>query len=290
MSYYGLPLLKRPHWKWHVPLYFFLSGLAGASYLIATVGEWLGSGADRPIVAAGRRLALGGVVAGVPLLVEDLGRPARFHHMLRIVKPRSPMSAGSWALAFFGAFAAGSALLQELAAPPWLRRAVGLCGLPFATFVASYTGVLLAATAVPLWAKARLFLPPLFLLSGTSTAVAMIGLLSRRSRRLRGLELVALTGELCAVAGLVGAVGRRAGRPLLAGRQAGPFWLGAVGLGQVVPLLLHAGRARGHGRSGVPEGLAAGLVIVGGLLMRWTLVEAGKASSDDPEAALAYHG
>jgi formate-dependent nitrite reductase membrane component NrfD len=290
VSYYGLPVLKRPHWKWQIPLYFFLSGLAGSSYLIATVAEWLGSGADRPIVAAGRYLALGGVTAGVPLLIDDLGRPTRFHHMLRIVKPRSPMSVGSWALTFFGGFAAGSALLQRMAAPTRLRRMVGLCGLPFAAFVASYTGVLLAATAVPLWARARLFLPPLFVLSGTSTALALIGLLSRMPGRLRDLEAVALVGELCAVAALVGALGPRIGRPLLAGRTAGPFWVGAVGLGQIAPLLLHASQARGRARSRTLEALGAGLVIVGGLLTRWTLVEAGKASADDPEAALAHHG
>ena len=290
MSYYGLPSLKRPHWKWHIPLYFFVSGLAGASYLIATLGEWLGAPSDRPIVAAGRRLALGGVAAGVPLLVDDLGRPTRFHHMLRIVKPRSPMSLGSWALAVFGAFAAGSLLLQELNAPGWLRRLVGLCGLPFATFVASYTGVLLAATAVPLWARGRLFLPPLFLLSGTSTALALIGLLSRRPERLRSLELTALVGELCAAAALIAALGRVIGRPLRSGRPAPVFWVGAVGLGQVVPVVLGAAGSHARGRAGALEAVGAAAVVAGGLLMRWSIVEAGKYSADDPEAARAHHG
>jgi formate-dependent nitrite reductase membrane component NrfD len=154
-GYHGMPVLKRAQWTWQIPLYFFLSGLAGTAYLVATAAELLGDEDDRPVVTWGRRLALAGVVGGVPLLIDDLKRPERFLNMLRIVKPRSPMSMGAWALFLFGPFAAVGVL-----SPP---KVVGLAGAPLAAFVSSYTGVLLAATAVPLWGKARLWLAPLFL-------------------------------------------------------------------------------------------------------------------------------
>ena len=35
------------------------------------------------------------------MLVLDLGDPLRFHHMLRVFKPSSPMSLGTWSLAAY---------------------------------------------------------------------------------------------------------------------------------------------------------------------------------------------
>jgi formate-dependent nitrite reductase membrane component NrfD len=289
LSYHGLPPLRRPHWKWQIPLYFWLSGLASWSYVFATVLDLVGEPADRPIVRTGRYLAVAGAALGAPLLIDDLKRPARFLNMLRVFKLGSPMSVGSWALTAFGAFGALSAAIEWrmtrsfresgplcwLAGRPIRRRAIGVFGLPFALVVGSYTGVLLSATAVPLWSRGRVALPPLFVLSGASTALAALSLLSRAHGRLRRLELAALAGELVATAGLLGALGPRIGRPLLRSRL---FWGGAVGLGQVAPLLL-----RGRGP-------ASALALLGALALRWSVVESGKASADDPEASFAHHG
>ncbi|HEY3110001.1 MAG TPA: NrfD/PsrC family molybdoenzyme membrane anchor subunit, partial [Chloroflexota bacterium] len=150
VGYYGLPALKRPHWRWQIPLYFFLSGLAGAAYLLAALADLFGGEEDEPVASTGRWLALVALLPCPLLLIDDLERPGRFRHMLRIVKPRSPMSVGSWALTLFGGLAGGSALLELVGAPRQLRRGLGLLGAPVAAFVGTYTGVLLAATAVPI--------------------------------------------------------------------------------------------------------------------------------------------
>jgi formate-dependent nitrite reductase membrane component NrfD len=259
-GYHGLPVLKRAQWTWQIPLYFFLSGMAGTAYLVATAAEVLGDEEDRPVVTWGRRLALTGVAAGVPLLVDDLKRPERFMNMLRIVKPRSPMSIGAWALFLFGPFAA----LGVFRTP----KLVGLLGAPLAAFVSSYTGVLLAATAVPLWGRARAWLAPLFFCSGLSTSVAALRLLTG-NRKLRDLETAALCGEMVATAGMLRALGPL-GRPLY-GRS--EFWI-SVALGQVLPLLAKRAEV---------------LALVGGLLLRYEVVEAGKRSADDPQSAFLYH-
>src|SRR5690606_27448765 len=96
----------------------------------------------------------------------DLGRPARFVHMLRIFKPRSPMSMGSWCLTAFGGLATtavGADLLGRRVAARRLGAAAAVAG----GYLGSYTGVLLASTAVPVWARSRLLLGPIFV----STAV-----------------------------------------------------------------------------------------------------------------------
>jgi formate-dependent nitrite reductase membrane component NrfD len=288
VGYYGLPALKRPHWQWQVPLYFFLSGLAGAAYLLATLADLFGADEDQPVVSTGRWLALVALLPCPPLLIDDLARPDRFLHMLRIVKPRSPMSVGSWGLTLFGGLAGGSALLELVGAPRRLRRGLGLAGAPLAAFVGTYTGVLLAATAVPIWGRARAFLSPIFFLSGCSAALAAIGLTLKldgrerpgTARRLRELEMLVLAGELALTSAELRHLGPLA-RPLVA-RPYGPtFWGGSVVVGQVVPLLLGL-----LGRGAVLSHL---LVLVGSWVTRWVVVRAGKASADDAQAAFGYH-
>ena len=171
-SYYNMPVIKAPHWRWLVINYFFLAALTGSTSTIATLAE-LFSG-DRALVRAGRYLSFAALLPCPPLLVLDLGRPERFLNMLRIVKLKSPMSLGSWALSFHGLFCGALAALQLLAdltgrdllAGP--RRALGIAGLPFAGFVSGYTGLLLAATNVPLWARNYLLLGPTFIASAST--------------------------------------------------------------------------------------------------------------------------
>jgi formate-dependent nitrite reductase membrane component NrfD len=288
VGYYGLPPLKRPHWRWQIPLYFFFSGLAGAAYLLAAIADLFGSDEDRPVATVGRGLALAALLPCPLLLIDDLERPERFLHMLRIVKLRSPMSVGSWVLTLFGGLAAGSALLELMAAPRALGRGLGLLGAPVAAFVGAYTGVLLSATAVPLWGRSRAFLSPIFFLSGSAAALSAISLtlrLGRRSRpateqRLRDLQALVLAGELALTSAELRHLGPLA-RPLVAGRHGPRFWGGAVLAGQVAPLAL--------GLTGRAAPLQDVLVLVGSWLTRSVVVQAGKASADDPQAAFAYH-
>ncbi|HTV56005.1 MAG TPA: NrfD/PsrC family molybdoenzyme membrane anchor subunit, partial [Terriglobia bacterium] len=152
-GYYGLPLLKPPQWRWEVPAYFFLGGAAGAAAVIAGVGELCR--ADGRLVRDARWVAALGGAASPLFLISDLGRPSRFLGMMRVFKLRSPMSVGSWTLAVFSSAAAG-ALISDIARERGLRLAwIGIGARTLATVtglpLASYTGVLLGATAIPVW-------------------------------------------------------------------------------------------------------------------------------------------
>ncbi|TAK22350.1 MAG: polysulfide reductase [Chloroflexota bacterium] len=300
-GYHSLPVLRRPHWKWHIPLYFSISGTASGAYSVAAFADASGRTDDRPIARAGRLIALGGVLATVPLLIDDLGRPERFHHMLRVFKPRSPMSMGAWGLGLFGTFAgiltAIDVLGDRARFPAGLRHAIGMLGMPLSLFLSGYTGVLLAATAVPLWARGRLLFGPLFALSAVGTGLSAIELALSGSidshhgarKRLRDLDITILLAELGVTAALPRVLGRF-GRPLTVSPWGQPFWF-AVAIGQVIPLGLRLASPRADPATGrFCATLAAILTLLGGLMLRWTVVEAGKTSADDPAAAFAFHG
>ena len=95
-GYYGLPILKRPAWKWEIALYFFFEGISGGSYVLCTVASLLGGKRHARAIRTGRYLSFFTMLLCPPLLIIDLGRPERFHHMLRIWKKTSPMNHGAW--------------------------------------------------------------------------------------------------------------------------------------------------------------------------------------------------
>src|SRR5689334_20966443 len=84
-TYYGIPPIKKPHWKWEIILYFFLGGIASGAYTIATIAEVFGDARHRPVIRAGRFVALPCLIISPILLIKDLGKPTRFFNMLRIV-------------------------------------------------------------------------------------------------------------------------------------------------------------------------------------------------------------
>src|ERR687889_866941 len=100
-DYYGIPPIKEHTWTWEVPVYFWLGGIGAGSHLISTVAQLLGW-KDPAFFRATRYTVLVTMILSPILLIMDLGRPERFYNMLRIVKLRSPMSTGSWALTSFG--------------------------------------------------------------------------------------------------------------------------------------------------------------------------------------------
>jgi formate-dependent nitrite reductase membrane component NrfD len=108
------------------------------------------------------------------LLISDLGRPARFLNMLRMFKVTSPMSVGSWILSGTGATVAAAAARSLIG---WPRRAGalagGAAGAVFGPGLVTYTGVLLADTAVPVWHEARALLPIVFAGSAMASAGAV---------------------------------------------------------------------------------------------------------------------
>ncbi|HYP43859.1 MAG TPA: NrfD/PsrC family molybdoenzyme membrane anchor subunit [Propionibacteriaceae bacterium] len=177
-SYYGRQVVKAAPWEAAIPAYLFMGGLAAGSAL-------LGAGADlsgRPTLRrAGRIGSLGFLSLSMAALVADLGRPERFINMLRVFKPTSPMSVGTWILTAFGpgAAVAGGAEIARLLPYDfgvWGRlldfaaRPAGLSSAVVAPAVASYTAVLLTDTATPAWHDAHRELP--FVFVGSAAAAS----------------------------------------------------------------------------------------------------------------------
>lgn len=300
-GYYDYPVIKRPVWTWEVPVYFWLGGMAGGAYLTASAAGLFGDADDRHATEAGFYLAAAAALPCAPLLIADLGRPERFHHMLRVFKPLSPMNLGAWTLAGFTPVAVSRAVAQaskDGRLPALLSSLaklipgglLDLAGSFFGLVLAGYTGVLLAATNVPLWAKSKL-LPAVFTASGVSAGAAAVSWSARdratrrTARKLETIETAGALAELGLIAGFIAQSGRAA-KPLREAPYAAPFWLGAVGLGSLVPLFVRgAGRLTGERTQRRLGNLAALCTIAGSLLLRWTIFEAGKVSSQDQAAS-----
>src|SRR4029077_9590982 len=163
-GYYNYPVVRRPVWTWEVPTYFWLGGMAAGAYLTASLAQNFGSADHRRVGAGGFCGSAAALVPCAPLLIADLGRPERFHHMLRIFKPLSPMNLGAWTLTGFtpiafaraASHAAGTGLLRGplgTLASFVPKRLAELTGVVLGLTLAGYSGVLLAATNIPLWAK-----------------------------------------------------------------------------------------------------------------------------------------
>jgi hypothetical protein len=277
-SYYGLPLLKPPVWTWEVPSYFFVGGAAGAAAVIAAVART--AGADRALVRDARWIAAAGAAASPPLLISDLGRPERFLNMLRVFKLQSPMSVGAWTLVAFS-HAAGAAAFADLV-DRWTkgRLPVTLLGNAAETVAAAtglvlstYTGVLIGATAVPVWSKNVRLLPVQFAASGVGAAASLLELLGHRDAALHRLALGAAAVETLIGFGLEGP-GEPALEPVRHGRSGRITRAGGI-LSGPVPLALRLLAPR----SPTARRLAAVSTIAGSLLTRFGWIEAGRSST-----------
>src|ERR1700761_9112247 len=162
------PMMKAPVWSREVPIYFWFGGMAAGASFVGVACDLAG---DERSARIARKVALAALMPSPPLLILDLGRPERFYNMLRIFKPRSPMSMGSWCLTAFGGLASG-AVFADLLGRRKTARSLGAANAVVAGYLGSYTGVLLASTAVPVWARSRLFLGPIFISTATLTGAA----------------------------------------------------------------------------------------------------------------------
>ncbi len=298
-GYYGLPILKRPFWKWEIALYFFFEGVSGSAYVLSTVAGLVDNKRFAGPIRSARVLSFFTMVVCPPLLIMDLGRPERFHHMLRIWKKTSPMNHGAWALSGYGAIASFLTLLAvparwiplEIAAgalgflQEWMpERLISVLGLPFALTMVSYPGVLLATTANPVWSRSH-FLGPLFGSSSMSAGCSALTLLNYRSedhglhRVLGRFEDVAAVAEATAM-GLYLGTAKKAARPLWKGKQRVLFMVGAIGFGVVVPAFLRRSKSKL-----VREAVAPVLTIAGSVALKWSVTYAGQESALDPEMA-----
>src|SRR6202012_2889054 len=206
-SYYGRPIIKEPVWEVpDVPGYLFFGGRAGASSVLAAGAQLPG----RPGLTRVAKLAgLGGISVSTVFLIHDLGRPARFHHMLRVFKLSSPMSVGSWILSAYGPMAGAAAVTNLAGLLPSggkskrpvisaAKTAATVLGPPatataalLGPAVTTYTAVLLCDTAVPFWHAAHQEMPYVFAGSAASAAggfglLAAPGAEQEPARRLAG--------------------------------------------------------------------------------------------------------
>lgn len=294
-TYYDLPAIKEPVWIWSVPAYFAVGGAAAGAALLGAVAQVVDRDGHATLIERCRWLATGGTALSTGLLIHDLGRPARFLNMLRVFRPSSAMSMGSWLLAANSAAAGAAATLPRLG----LRRLGDVAGLGSGTLapaLGTYTAVLLSDTAVPVWQATRRSTPALFAASSLVAATSALQLLDHDERDevlLHRLGTAAKVADLAAGEVIEHEADRleRVGRPLHGGAS-GAMWTAAktcTAGSLVISLLPTAGRWRRWRRR-----VAAALGVVGSIVTRFALFRAGTASARDPRATFeqqrAGHG
>lgn len=274
-SYYGRPVLKQPVWNAaDIGGYLFLGGLAGASSALAAGAELTG----RPALARTAKLGAAGALGlSLAALVHDLGRPERFLNMLRVAKPTSPMSVGSWLLAGYGPVVTGAAVSEVSGRFRGPGRLATLCAAAIGPAVASYTAALVTDTAIPAWHDAYREMPFIFV-GSAATAAGGLGLVAASTRETGPARALALAG-----AGVELAATHTMKRRL--GMVADPYRTGTAGR-----LLRAAGILTGAGLGGALLGrrhrtlsAVSGLALLGAsAATRFAVFEAGRASAADP--------
>jgi hypothetical protein len=275
-SYYGRPIIKEPTWTWEIPTYFFTGGVAGASAVLSTTAKLAGN--EKLAKTALYVGAVADLVSPV-LLISDLGRPERFHHMLRVVKVTSPMNVGSWVLLVSGGASNTAAVLElvgRLKPVKLLAEAVSTLAGPL---LATYTGVLVADTAVPVWHEGRHELPWIFGSSAAASAgaAACAFLRPEDAGPARRLAVVGVLAE----GALMQLMERRLGKigEVYGEGEAGKFSRTAKGLATVGAALL----ARPGRKSRGALMLGGAMVCAGELCLRWAVYKAGFQSARDPK-------
>lgn len=301
-GYYGIPPIKKAHWTWQIPIYFWIGGMSAGVHLFTTLAQLFGL-QDKDLMRTGRYTVLAAMILSPILLIWDLGRPERFYNMLRVVKLRSPMNTQSWALTLFGGFAGllaakqaaedgllGRGALSRLVIKFVPEKLLAVVGLPIGLYVGANTGVLISATSVPIWAKNWLLNGPTFLSSGISTALSFLSLVLhlghwgevKTLRVLRRAERLVLLVEAALILASSIRMGRW-GKPLRS-KEIAPLYLGGGILGGIiVPFALLLGK-----ESRNKSLLASALVVLGALAYRFSIIAAGRKSADDPEAYFSF--
>jgi len=293
-GYYGQPVVKPPVWTWQVPLYFFMGGIAGMSAVIALaavvfhhVDPSLATNVGVARAAMWLAAAAGAILSPI-LLIMDLGRPHLFLNMLRVFKHRSAMSMGAWILSAFGACVVPGLIALELHAGQifpgvidhLLRVGAGIFifgSAIFGTLLATYTGVLIGATAIPAWFLHRTLLPIHFGTAGLGSAAAVLELLGHRIPALNFLGFYAAGVESALLIWLSVDKHGAADRAI---HEHGSGWL--IRIGEILdgPLAIVL-RLFGQ----VP--LAAFSFLIGALASRVGWIAVGKVSGSDPESVFA---
>jgi formate-dependent nitrite reductase membrane component NrfD len=276
-SYYGNSIINPPTWEERqIAGYLFTGGLAGASSILAAGAELTG----RPRLARRSKLCASAAISvSLLALVYDLGRPARFLHMLRVFKPSSPMSVGVWLLFVYGPLAAGAAVSDVLGIAPRTGRAAAVGAATLGAGVASYTAALIADTAVPAWHEAHRELPFLFV-GSAAAAGAGFGLVAGPLSETEPARRMAVMGALTElVAGQL--MERRLGMvaEVLHTGTAGRRLRAAKALTAAGALLA----ATVAGRSRTAAAAAGAALLAGSALTRFGIFAGGMESARDPK-------
>lgn len=288
-------------WGWEVPVYLFLGGMVAGMMIITgyfVLRRWSRQESCSCTVLPLLSILL--LSAGMLALFLDLEYKAHAWRMYATFKPASPMSWGSWILLFVYPVLAALMLVNP---PSWLAsrwqaitrwsdriqrspsalRTIGGAGIVLGIMLGLYTGILLGAFgARPLWNSPLLGL--LFLLSGLSSAAALVHMIARDAAErelLAKADIAFLTAELVVIGlfviGLVTSTRAHieAARLILSGTYAPSFWVFVVGAGILLPLAVQALAVR---RRVAHTPVAPILVLAGGLILRFVIVSAGQAS------------
>ena len=275
-SYYGKPIIKEPVWRSRdVAGYLFFGGLAGASSVLAGFAQAAGNHRQAQVskIAAVGAIGLSGVA-----LVVDLGRPERFVNMLRVFKPSSPMSVGSWLLSGFGGAAAASAACAVTGRLPRAGAAATAGATVLGPAVCTYTAALICDTAVPAWHEAHREMPYLFAGSAASAAggLGMMAVPAEDARQAIRFAVLGAATELTAKSLLLKRLGD----------IAEPYQSGRPGrLMEMAEVLTAAGLAGAvlGGRSRTAIMLSGAALVASSALTRFGIFEAGRASARDPK-------
>lgn len=291
-TYYDRPAIKEPVWIWSVPAYLFTGGVGAGAATVAGVAQLVDRDGLDWLVTRGRWVSVGTGMLSTAFLIHDLGRPARFLNMLRVFRPSSAMSMGSWTLASFAAAsttAAAAPLVFRNRFGRGLGNVGGVAAMLLGPVLGTYTGVLLGDTAVPIWAHTRRELPLLFgasAIAGTADALDLLGPDDASGQVTRRMATVGKTVEMALAERFqhVADEHPEVGRPLHEG-VSGDLWkaskalTGASFAASSLPLPRSLQRVR--------RVVSAVLGILGGIAMRFAMVKAGTASARDPRATFA---
>ncbi|RDH76381.1 polysulfide reductase [Mycolicibacterium moriokaense] len=276
-SYYGKPVLNKPTWESRdIAGYLFLGGLAGGSSVLAAGAEFTGR---RRLARSCKLGAFAAILGSLAALIHDLGQPKRFYNMLRVFKPSSPMSVGSWILSAFGPLAGVAAATDVTGRFPRVGRGATVGAALVGPAVASYTAALVSDTAVPTWHDGHRQMPFVFV-GSAATAAGGLGLLTAPTAQAGPARRAVILGAATELTASE-LMSRRIGL------SAEPLHTGIAGRYMTAAKVLTIGGAVLGGVFGARSRTAA---VVGGVASmaasactRFGIFHAGVASAEDPK-------
>lgn len=283
-TYYDRPVLKAPVWSWEIPLYYYTGGAAGACLVLGAAAQLDRSGRLERMIRRCHWTGIIGSSISAVLLIDDLGKPSRFINMMRVFRPTSPMNMGTWILSSAAptAFAAGL-LLQRRGLLRAIGEAFGFASGLFGMGLATYTGVLVGNSVIPVWQSSRRILPILFGASAVASAGSILSLFSDdpRERRITfTFGTIGRVAELAASVAIEKQISRvpQVAKPLRSGLS-GFLWRAASVL-TAASFVASVWPTKSRKKR-----IAAGVLgTAGSLALRYAVHTAGKPSALDPRA------